>query len=415
MSAHTTLHRTLNRRDALTVGIGSMVGSGVFVVWSPAARVAGPWMMLALAIAGCVAWCNATSSAQLAAQHPESGGTYVYARERLSPAAGHLAGWGFVVGKTASSAAMALTAGTYLWPEHAREIATAIVCLMLVVNLGGLTRTATVTRLLLLVSCLTLLVVILGALVRDPSQVVVATPVHTNARGILQAAGLMFFAFAGYARIATFGEEVQQPKVTIPWAIPRALGAVFLLYFVIGVATLRAVPAGALALTDAPLDLVVASGRLQGLRSLVGIGACIASCGVLLNLLPGVARTVLAMARRNELPNWLARVSSHRQLPVVAEVTVALVVIAIVNLASLRSSIAFSGVTVLAYYALTNLSALRLERDERRWHVGFAWCGLIGCTALALSLPLRVVVTGLVVLGVGAFARVLLRAAHRLR
>ena len=140
------LTRHLGVGDAVVIGLGSMIGAGVFVAWGPAAAAAGPWLILGLVIAGVVALCNAMSSAQLAARHPESGGTYVYARERLGPAWGHLAGWGFVVGKTASTSAMALAIGAYIWPEQREWVATAAVVGILLVNLGGLSRTVTVTH-----------------------------------------------------------------------------------------------------------------------------------------------------------------------------------------------------------------------------------------------------------------------------
>ena len=186
----------------------------------PAANAAGTWLLLSLVIAGGVALCNATSSAQLAARHPESGGTYVYARERLSPFWGHVAGWGFIVGKTASCAAMGLTAGLYIWPSQARLVATAAVVLIAAINLGGLSRTAFVTRVVLGATCLTLIIVVTSAWVQTTTRPVEQlSAIGANAYGVLQAAGLIFFAFAGYARIATFGEEVINPERTIPWAI----------------------------------------------------------------------------------------------------------------------------------------------------------------------------------------------------
>jgi APA family basic amino acid/polyamine antiporter len=363
-------------------------------------------MIISLVIAGIIALCNATSSAQLAAQHPESGGTYVYARERLSPFWGHVAGWGFVVGKTASCAAMALTAGNYIWPDRAQIVATGSVVLIAIVNLGGLSRTAAVTRLLLAFAGMALLVVILSSFLRTPAeQATLSTNINVDAYGVLQAGGLMFFAFAGYARIATFGEEVINPERTIPWAIPRALGAVLALYLIVGFVVLSADSPEQIAQTTAPLDHIVSSSSLSTLSPIVAVGAGIACLGVLLNLIPGVARTVLALGRRHELPSWFAFVSPHRSLPLRAEVTVVFVVIAIVNTVSLTSAISLSGVAVLTYYAITNAAALQLGPHERRWPRWIAWVGLAGCALLAISLPWKVVVTGVLVMVVGLLAR----------
>jgi len=399
------LRRQLTPADAVVVGVGSMVGAGVFTVWAPAAAAAGSWMILSLLIAGVIALCNATSSAQLAAHHPESGGTYVYGRERLSPFWGHVAGWGFIVGKTASCAAMALTAGNYLWPERSHSIATVAVVLIAVINLGGLSRTALVTRLVLAVTAATLIVVVASSTVLEPSVQQANTSLDTNVYGILQAAGLMFFAFAGYARIATFGEEVIEPERTIPWAIPRALGAVLALYLVIALVVLISAPTSVISALVAPLSFIVESSALSGMSWLVAIGAGIACFGVLLNLIPGVARTTLALARRHELPAWFSVVSEQRGLPIRAELTVVVVVIVLIHTVSLTSALSLSGVAVLTYYAITNASALRLTATERLWPRWIAWLGLVGCVVLALALPWRVLVSGSAVLVIGIAAR----------
>ena len=122
-SPSTRLARRLNTFDAVVIGLGSMIGAGVFAAIGPAAQAAGSGLLVGLALAAVIAYCNATSSAQLAAVHPESGGTYVYGRERLGRFWGFLAGWGFVVGKTASCAAMALTFGAYVSPSLRRPLA----------------------------------------------------------------------------------------------------------------------------------------------------------------------------------------------------------------------------------------------------------------------------------------------------
>lgn len=121
------LRRSLGVFDAVVIGLGSMIGAGIFAALGPAARAAGSGLLPGLALAAAVAYCNATSSARLAARYPASGGTYVYGRKRLGDFWGYLAGWGFVVGKTASCAAMALTIGVYAWPAQAHAVAVAAV------------------------------------------------------------------------------------------------------------------------------------------------------------------------------------------------------------------------------------------------------------------------------------------------
>ncbi len=407
------LARRLGVRDAVIIGLGSMLGAGVFVVFAPAAAAAGgPGLLIAVAVAGFIAYCNATSSARLAARYPESGGTYVYGRERLGPFAGFLAGWGFVIGKTASCAAMALTIGAYLWPGQARLVAVAAVVAVTAVNLRGVTKTATATRVLVLVVLAVLaLVAVVGA--TDVSLGRIDQPGGTT-RGILTAAGLLFFAFAGYARIATLGEEVRDPERTIPRAVPLALGLVLVIYLVLAVIALGVLGPTRLAASAAPLADVVTAAGLPGLAWVVRAGATVAVTGVLLSLVAGVGRTTLAMARRRDLPAALAAVHQVHQVPHRAELAVAAVVIVVVAVADVRSAIGFSSVTVLVYYAIANAAALTLGREPaRKLPVqALAVAGLIGCVVLAVSLPLSSVLSGFGVLALGAAWYALRPARH---
>jgi len=405
MTPDGSLRRTLGVADAVVIGAGSMIGAGVFAAWSPAAAAAGTGLAIGLAIAALVAFCNATSSAQLAAVHPESGGTYVYGRRRLGPAWGHLAGWGFVVGKTASCAAIALTVGAYVWPAHDRLVAVAAVLLITAVNVGGLSRTVAVTRVLLVVSLLALTAVVVAGWSSSGAGLDRLTPMQASPYDVFRSAGYLFFAFAGYARIATLGEEVRDPQRTIPRAIPLALGAVLVVYAVVGLTALAVVPAADLAASSAPLRLVVDAGRFHGLASVVRVGATVAALGVLLNLIPGVSRTALAMARHRELPRWFAHIHPARALPLRAELTVAAVVIGLIAVLDLRSAIGVSGVAVLTYYAITNAAALTLSPSDRRWPRSIAVAGLAGCVVLIAALPPRVIASGVATLAVGVIAR----------
>ncbi|MER7267459.1 APC family permease [Micromonospora carbonacea] len=403
------LARRLGVPDAVVIGLGSMLGAGVFVVFAPAAASAGGvGLLVALALAGFVAFCNATSSARLAARYPESGGTYVYGRERLGPFAGFVAGWGFVVGKTASCAAMALTIGAYLWPGRARLVAVAAVAAVTAVNLRGIGKTATATKALVgVVLAVLALVAGAGLLGGGFDAARIAGPgvsSSTGAHGVLAAAGLLFFAFAGYARIATLGEEVRDPERTIPRAVPLALGVVLAIYLVLAVVALGVLGPGRLGASAAPLADVVTAAGLPGLAWVVRAGATVAVTGVLLSLVAGVGRTLLAMARRRDVPHGLAAVHPVRRVPHRAELAVAAVVTAVVLVGDVRGAIGFSSCTVLVYYAITNASALTLGRDPgRRLPVRLlAVLGLVGCVALAVSLPLASVLAGFGVLALGA-------------
>jgi len=401
------LSRRLGTGDAVVIGLGAMVGAGVFAAFGPAAEVAGSGLLVGLAIAAVVAYANATSSAQLAALHPAAGGTYVYATVRLGRPAGVLAGIAFVIGKTASCAAMALTFGFYVAPDLAHPLAIGAVLVLTAVNLAGVQRTALLTRLIVAVVLVALAAVVFGTL--GSGNLAPANLGDLTAGGgwygILQSGGLLFFAFAGYARIATLGEEVVDPETTIPRAIPLALGITLVLYVTIAIGALLAAGPTALAASDAPLAVAVEGGRFASLAPAVRIGAAVASLGVLLSLLVGVSRTTFAMARDGHLPSPLARVSSSARVPHVAELTVGVAVVVLLSTGmDLRGAIGFSSFGVLLYYALANASALTLGPDERRWPRGLAALGVFGCLLLVVTLPPSSIVAGVAVLAVGSAA-----------
>jgi len=382
MTAPSRLARRLGTFDAVVVGLGSMVGAAIFAALSPAARYAGSALLIGLVIAGAVAYCNATSSARLAALYPESGGTYVYGRRRLGDVWGYLAGSAFVVGKVASCAAMALTFGHYVAPSVARPLAVGAVVALTTVNLAGISKTAGLTRLIVAVVLTALAVFVVVALAGGTVDTSHLSDSHGGVLGVLRSGGILFFAFAGYARIATLGEEVAEPARTIPRAIAVALGLTIAIYAIVAFAALLAAPPALLAATQAPLRAVVEAGSLDGFAPVVQVGAAVASLGVLLSLLAGVSRTVFAMAANRHLPHALASVHERRRVPHRAELLVGAVVVVTVSLADIRSAIGFSSFCVLFYYAVANASALTLRR---RLLVPAA--GVVGCLVLAFTLP----------------------------
>lgn len=405
---HVPLKRTLGTADAVTIGLGSMIGAGIFVALAPAAAAAGSWLLVGLAIAALVAYCNATSSARLAAVHPQSGGTYVYGRERLGEFWGHTAGWSFVVGKTASCAAMALTVGYYAWPTHAHAVAVGVVVVLTAVNVVGVQKSAVLTRVIVAVVLAVLamvVVVIVGADGVDASRLEFGEFVGVG--GLLQAAGLLFFAFAGYARIATLGEEVRDPAKTIPRAIPIALGVALVVYAAVATAVMSVMGSAAMASATAPLADAVAAAGHPGLVPVVRVGAVVAAVGALLALILGVSRTTLAMARDRHLPHALAVVHPRFDSPYRAEVAVGLVVAVLAATVDLRGAIGFSSFAVLLYYAIANAAAWTLGVRRVVPVLGFG-----GCVVLGFALPLTSVLAGLGVVALGAAVYWIRRARH---
>lgn len=440
------LSRRLGLVDAVVIGLASMIGAGAFVSLGAAQDLAGALAPLAVLVAAVVALCNATSTAQLAAQHPTSGGTYHYGRAQLGSWWGFLAGWCFVIGKIASCAAMALVIAAYLVPEPAqRLVAALVVAVLTAVNLVGITRTAALARVLVTVAIAALVLTGVRLLVGgvgdgaagggDPLADAIPGPLAGAAAGlwdgglaavlgagsggvggialaVIQAAALMFFAFAGYARVATLGEEVTDPRRTIPRAILLALAAVCGLYLALSVVLVLVGPApGGQGWGPAPflaaLDAVGAGGIWH---VIVTVGAVAAASGALLALVAGISRTVLAMARERDLPPVLAHVSPRFSVPQRAEVAAGVAVLLLVLFASnVLVAVAASSFGVLLYYAIANLAALTQVGEWRLFPKVMQWVGLVGCVLLVGALPGRTIVAGLVVIAVGVAYRVAVR------
>jgi len=414
------LQRRLGLGDAVALGLASMIGAGVFSAFAPAAAVAGPSLLVGLALAALVAFCNATSSAQLAAQTPTSGGTYVFGRVHLGPWWGYIAGWSFVVGKSASCVAMATTFAAYAAPPGwERPVAVLAIAALAVVNCFGVTRTALLARILVTASLLTLAIVVasgiftLAGAAGTPAQAAPAgdDPFFAGGwYGVLQSGGLLFFAFAGYARIATMGEEVRDPRRNIPRAIVLALSLVVVVYALVGAVVLLVLGPSGTAATAQPLALVVQEAGWGWAAPLVRVGAAAASLGALLSLITGTGRTTLAMAREGDLPRWLAVVDRRFGVPQRAELSLAAIMCIAAALVDLRGAIAFSSFGVLLYYFVANAAALRQRAPWRRYPRALAVVGAVLCVVLVATLPWQGVAAGAAVVVAGVLLRLVVRS-----
>ena len=373
----------------MAIGIAAMLGAGVFYVWGPAIALAGSWVFVSLLIAAIVATLNGLVTAQLAIQLPVSGGIYSYANHYRGPYAGFLAGWLFVTGKTGSAAAIAFIAASYLDVANARLIAAGFVVALSAIIISGIRLAAGVTMAIAGV-------VIVGLLWLTLPRTLTAAPLPAfdadpSIGGILSAAGLIFFAFAGYARMATLGEEVTNPTKTIPRAIIGALWVVLVVYLVVALATTPILLA-----TPSPLDTPLTALAGSGNALLVSALAVLASLGSLLAILAGLSRTSLAMGRRRDLPSLLARVSPRTGGPIVAEVTVAGLAIVLILVTDPLWLVGLSSAGVLTYYALGHFSALAQPKPETFLPRFVPVVGLLLCALLVFMLPIASVIAAAV-------------------
>jgi APA family basic amino acid/polyamine antiporter len=404
--------------DAVFIGLGSMIGAGVFAAFTPAAQAAGNGLLIGLVVAAIVALCNALASAQLAATFPTSGGTYVYGREQLGPWWGFLAGWSFVIGKTASCAAMALTFASYAAPAGwERPVAVVAVIALAAVNYRGVSRTAQLTRVIVVLVLAALAIAVASAGASGLPQLAgfdASSLLAKGPYGVLQSAGLLFFAFAGYARIATMGEEVKEPARVIPRAIVIALSITIAVYAIVGVSLLGALGPDGLATSAAPVRDAAAASDWAWTAPVVTVGAALASLGALLALIAGIGRTSLAMAREADLPRWLSAVHPRYHVPHRAEVVLAVIVSVLVLTVDLRGAIGFSSFGVLLYYLVANLSAFTQKSEKRRFPRALFVVGGLGCLLLVATLPLLSIGVGLGVLAVGiAYRAIRVRVGRR--
>ena len=413
LKAVSPLRREVGLFGAVMMGLGSIIGTGIFVSIALAAGVAGPSVVVAIPIAAAVAACNGMSSAQLAANHPVSGGTYEYGYRWLNPRLGFLAGWMFLCAKSASAATAALGLVGYLFnalrlQEHATwrtSMAAAAVAVLTILVLSGIRRSNRANILIVSVTLLSLLTFVLaglptayrGAEENLTSLFTASTP--TGLAGFLEACALMFVAYTGYGRIATLGEEVHDPRRIIPRAIIVTLLVSTALYASVGVVAVAAVGSGAFAASAAqgaaPLEFAAEHFSMPGVATVVAVGAVTAMLGVLLNLILGLSRVVLAMGRRGDLPSVFSRLNHSESTPGPAVIFVGVTVAALSLIGDVKITWSFSAFTVLIYYALTNLAALRLSKQERLYPPAVAWMGLASCMFLAFWVERRIWLTGL--------------------
>ena len=385
----TQLARRLRMRDAVAIGVASMLGAGVFVSFGPATGAAGAGILLALLLAALIAWANADSSARLAAVLPTSGGAYAYGRARLGPLWGAVAGVAFLLGKSASAGAIATAVGTYLWPAHARAIGLLVVAALTALAASGSRRSARVTAGVVVgvLAVLMAVVVVAAAGGLDWSGLPTLEVAAADPVGVLRGAGLLFFAFAGYARIATLGEEVRDPERTLPRAIAVALGLVLVVYAVVGAMLIGVLGTQRLAGSARPVaEAAVAAGG-PGWGPVVVAAACAAALVSGLAVLLGLSRTCFAMARDGLLPRTFARLggSAAEPRPVLAQLAVGAAAALAVAVLDLAQAIALSSFAVLVYYAVANAAALTLPGWVRRVVPAL---GLVGCLSVAVALAL---------------------------
>ena len=415
-----SLRREIGISGAVMMGLGAIIGTGIFVGIGDAARVAGHWVILSIAVAALVASLNAMSSAQLAAAHPVSGGTYEYGYRWLHPSLGFTAGWLFLCAKSASAATAALGCAGYAlrylkMNAEPIQVPTALFCLFVVIAivLMGIRLSNALNTFVVSITLASLLVFttagVLSLVFSEsrplPSPLEIPETSTASWEGILEGCALMFVAYTGYGRIATMGEEVRNPSKNIPTAILLTLGVAMLVYLMvawISIGTVGAQTLGDNSITKgAPLEMVASHFTTPWVKDVVAFGAMTSMLGVLINLALGLSRVVLAMGRRGDLPAALSRIDEARNSPKNAVIAIGILIALLILIGNIKLTWSLSAFTVLIYYAITNLAALRMSEHERRYPRILALLGLLACLFLAYWVDPSIWIVGLGLIGVG--------------
>lgn len=427
---------------ATMMGLGSIIGTGVFVSIGIAAEATGPSVVLAIAVAAVVATCNGLSSAQLAACHPVSGGTYEYGYRWLGPRWGFTAGWMFLCAKSASAATAALGLSGYLLHALGQAdneavaggqgravvvilVALAAIVLVTLLVLGGIRRSSRSNIAIVSITLISLVVFVAAGLptaIRQGGEQLFPMFAPNDAAtgpiaGFLRACALMFVAFTGYGRIATMAEEVHHPRQTIPRAIIATLLLSAVFYISVGSIAVLAVGSSGFASTlhaqAAPLEIIAQGFGYPAVATIVAVGAITAMLGVLVNLVLGLSRVVLAMGRRRDIPSLFAKLDAAATTPYPAVIATGLFIGGLALMGDVKTTWSFSAFTVLVYYAITNFAAIRLTKAERLYSPIIAWCGLGSCLFLAFWVDTSIWIAGLAIILLGLLWHAIAEAVSR--
>ena len=380
--------RTLTKKNSLYLGLSSMIGAGLFYNLAPTSNISSYSSILGLLLAGTLAFANASSSAQLATLYPQTGGTYLYANRVLGKLAGNVAGIVFILGKTVSCIAIALTLGNYISPIYGKEIGIGLSVLVFVIGYKGITKTAALAKWFVLIVVAILAFFCIAILLTPSTNFAIPILEGFSISNLFLSAAIWFFAFTGYSRLATYGEEIKNPEKIIPSSILTGLGVTILIYLIVNWFALAIVGPGVIANSNTPLLVAMDVSILSDFSFLVVFASSIATASVFLALLPAISRIYVAMSRDGIFPNIFSKIHKINNSAYISELFVLLTVVIGIYSINITNAIKLSAFFILIYYSLTNLSVINLKKDERLYSVLFAYYGLIMCLVLGFSLVL---------------------------
>ncbi len=380
--------RTLTKRDSLYLGLSSMIGAGLFYNLAPTSKISSYSSILGLLLASTLAFANASSSAQLASLYPQTGGTYLYANKVLGKLPGNIAGIVFILGKTVSCVAIALTLGNYISPIYGKELGVGLSVIVFLIGYKGITKTAALARWFVLIVISILVFFCIAILMTPSTNVAIPLLEGFSASNLFLSAAIWFFAFTGYSRLATYGEEVKNPETIIPSSILTGLGITVTIYLFVNWLSLAIIGPEVVASSNTPLLVAMDVSVMSDFSFLIVFASTIATASVFLALLPAISRIYVAMSRDGILPNIFSKIHNKNNSAYVSELFVLLTVIVGIYTINITNAIKLSAFFILIYYSLTNLSVIKLEKNQRLYSVSIAYYGLLMCMILGFSLVL---------------------------
>ncbi len=380
--------RTLTKRNSLYLGLSSMIGAGLFYNLAPTSKISSYSSILGLLLASTLAFANASSSAQLASLYPQTGGTYLYANKVLGRLPGNIAGIVFILGKTVSCVAIALTLGNYISPIYGKELGVGLSVIVFLIGYKGITKTAALARWFVLIVILILAFFCIAILMTPSTNIAIPLLEGFSVSNLFLSAAIWFFAFTGYSRLATYGEEVKNPETIIPSSILTGLGITVAIYLFVNWLSLAIIGPEVVANSNTPLLVAMDVSVMSDFSFLIVFASTIATASVFLALLPAISRIYVAMSRDGILPNMFSKIHNKNNSAYVSELFVLLTVIVGIYTINITNAIKLSAFFILIYYSLTNLSVINLEKNQRLYPVSIAYYGLLMCMVLGVSLVL---------------------------
>ena len=378
--------RTLTLKNSILLGLSSMIGAGLFFNISPTSKIASYSSILGLLIAGTVAYANASSSAQLARIYPQTGGTYLYAKNVLGNFPSLIAGYAFIIGKLISCVAVSLTFGNYLYPENPKIIALLFIFSVTLINYFGISKTVDIAKWFTYTIILIIIFYLISLTSSENFSMNIPITEGLSLKNLILSASIWFFAFTGYSRLATFGEEVSNPEEIIPKAILTGLGITLFIYVSTSYATLGIVSPSIIENSSTPLKVAFDLSRFSEFSYLIVIASTIATGSVLLALLPGISRVLVAMSRDKKIPDYFKTIHPKQNSAYISDIFGGLLVAAGVLTFDLLPAVKLSAIFILIYYSITNLCVIRLEKSERIFSVMISIYGLVFCGTLGIFL-----------------------------